>query len=149
MNASSYVRSARSPTQAPATRACAGTCGEVCEVEVIHSDAVRVARAALPSPKEAERLTVLFGAFANTTRLAILVALRSVAERPKPELCVCDLVAVTRASQSMVSHQLGALRQSGLVTPRREGRLIYYRLAQGSLAALLDDALAFSRGGQP
>jgi len=49
----------------------------------------------------------------------------------------------------MLSHQLSVLRQLGLATPRREGRLIYYRLAPGPLAELLDDALALARGRQP
>jgi len=122
-------------------------CGQVCDVQVIHEDAVNAARTALPSPAEAEKLVALFGAFANMTRLALLVALRTVLGRERPELCVCDLVAITGASQSMVSHQLGALRQLGLALPRREGRLIYYRLAPGPLAGLLDDALALAQDG--
>ncbi len=124
-------------------------CGQVCDVEVIHADAVSAARAALPSPTEGEALVGLFAAFANTTRLALLVALRSALGQARAELCVCDLVAITGASQSMVSHQLGALRQLGLVVPRREGRLIYYRLATGPLAALLDDAIRYVRKEAP
>lgn len=116
---------------------------------MIHADAVRAARAALPSPVEAERLVAVFAAFANTTRLTILVALRSVLRREPAELCVCDLVAISGASQSMVSHQLSALRRLGLVGSRREGRLMYYRLTPGPLAALLDDARALSGRGAP
>ncbi len=124
-------------------------CGEVCEVEVIHADAVRVARAALPSPAVEEKLVGLFSAFANATRLALVVALRSAVGQKRPELCVCDLIAITGASQSMVSHQLSILRQLGLAWPRREGRLIYYRLAPGPLAELLDDALALAQEERP
>lgn len=118
-------------------------------MEVIHADAVNAARAALPSPEEGEELVALFGALANTTRLALLVALRSAVGRERAELCVCDLVAITGASQSMVSHQLGILRQMGLVSPRREGRLVYYRLAPGPLVALLDQALHYVRKEAP
>jgi len=130
-------------------RVCADVCGEVCAVEVIHADAVKVARDALPASGEGERLVALFGAFANGTRLSLLVALRSALGRERPELCVCDLVAITGASQSMVSHQLSVLKQLGLASPRREGRLVYYRLTPGPLAALLDDALALVRGERP
>lgn len=145
MNDGSYVRPVASRSQPKRVLATGEVCGQVCEVEVIHADAVRAARAALLSPAEGEELVALFAAFANTTRLALLVALRSALGRERPELCVCDLVAITGASQSLVSHQLGALRQLGLVVPRREGRLIYYRLAPGPLAALLDDALRYVR----
>lgn len=147
MKGDSYVRASTRRPQAK--RARADACGEVCDVEVIQADAVKVARAALPSAAEGERLVGLFAAFANATRLALLVALRSALGRERPELCVCDLVAITGASQSMVSHQLSVLRQLGLATPRREGRLIYYRLAPGPLAELLDDALALARGRRP
>lgn len=145
MKDDSYVRASIRRPQAKRARSDV----EVCDVEVIHADAVKVARAALPSPAEKERLVGLFAAFANATRLALLVALRSALGRERPELCVCDLVAITGASQSMVSHQLSVLRQLGLAAPRREGRLIYYRLAPGPLAELLADALALARGGQP
>lgn len=120
---------------------CGDACGEVCDVQVIHADAVRAARAALPSEAEQAELTRLFTVFANATRLNLLVALRSAVGAALPELCVCDLVAITGASQSMVSHQLGLLREAKLATSRRAGRLVYYRLAAGPLAALLDDAL--------
>ncbi|MFO0646429.1 MAG: metalloregulator ArsR/SmtB family transcription factor [Polyangiales bacterium] len=149
MKDASYVAAANLRPRAKRAKACADVCGEVCNVEVIHADAVRAARAALPSPAEGERLVGLFAAFANATRLALLAALRSAVGRDRPELCVCDLVAITGASQSMVSHQLSILRQLGLATPRREGRLIYYRLAPGPLAELLDDALALARGRRP
>ena len=140
MNNASYVGSeGGSPQAAPAR--CGDTCGEVCDVQVIHADAVRAARSALPSEAEQAELTRLFTAFANATRLNLLVALRSAVGADRPELCVCDLVAITGASQSMVSHQLSLLREAKLATSRRAGRLVYYRLAAGPLAALLDSAL--------
>ena len=120
-------------------------CGQVCEVELIHADVVQAARAALPSAAEQASLTALFALFSNATRLNLLFALRSAQGRAPPELCVCDLTAITRASQSMVSHQLGILRDANLVTARRAGRLVYYRLAEGPLAALLDRTLHSSR----
>ncbi len=149
MKTASYIKAAPPRPQVKRARACAEVCGEVCDVEVIHADAVKVARAALPSSVEGEKLVGLFSAFANATRLALLVALRSAVGQGQSELCVCDLVAITGASQSMVSHQLSILRQLGLASPRREGRLIYYRLAPGPLAELLDDALALARGKRP
>lgn len=144
MKDTSYVKPTRSRRQAT-SRACADVCGQVCEVEVIHADAVRAARAALPSATEQATLATLFALFSNTTRLNLLLALHSARNRTPSELCVCDLIAITGASQSMVSHQLGLLRDECLVTSRRVGRLVYYGLAAGPLAGLLDGALRYVR----
>ncbi len=76
----------------------------------------------------------IFGALADPTRLRILLALRS------NELCVCDLVELTGVTQSAVSHQLKVLRDLQLVTFRREGKLVRYRLADDHVASLVDVA---------
>lgn len=149
MKDGSYIGAAPVRSQGKRVGACADVCGEVCDVEVIHEEAVRTARAALPSMADGEKLVALFGALANVTRLRLLVALRSAVGAPQSDLCVCDLVAITGASQSMVSHQLATLRELGLVVARRDRRLIYYRLAEGPLARLVDNALACMRGATP
>jgi DNA-binding transcriptional ArsR family regulator len=90
----------------------------------------------------------LFRALAHPVRLRILDILAS------QEACVCHLTAVLGQRQPYVSQQLATLREAGLVADRREGTLIYYRLADPRLAAvlqegqtlvrdLLDDDLAF------
>ena len=65
----------------------------------------------------------MFRAFSDRTRLRILNLLRP------GELCVCDLVRVIGAPQPTVSRHLAYLRKAGLVTARREGLWMYYRLA--------------------
>jgi DNA-binding transcriptional ArsR family regulator len=117
------------------------TCGDACDVELVHADAVAVAREALPTEEHRQRLVARFAIFANETRLNLLVALAACADGPRPELCVCDLVAITGASQSMTSHQLGILREAGLVTSRRAGRLVFHRLIDAPTRSLLADAL--------
>lgn len=144
MKSGSYVKTPGPPRQAQ-SKGCAEVCGQVCEVEVIHADAVRAARSALPSASEQASLSGLFALFSNATRLNLLLALRASQSRAPAELCVCDLIAITGASQSMVSHQLGLLRDANLVTSRRVGRLVYYSLAAGPLADLLDGALRYVR----
>lgn len=113
---------------------------DMCGVSVLHLDAVRRARALLPSPASVSRYAELLGLLANPTRLKILLALQSEPEFRMPELCVCDLAAVTGASKSMTSHQLRLLRTAGLVLQRRAGKLVFYRLANESLSALLRSA---------
>jgi DNA-binding transcriptional ArsR family regulator len=74
----------------------------------------------------------LFRALSHPVRLRILDILAH------QEACVCHLTAVLGRRQPYVSQQLAILRESGLVTDRREGTLIYYRLGDDLLATLLD-----------
>jgi DNA-binding transcriptional ArsR family regulator len=78
----------------------------------------------------------LFRALSHPVRLRILDILA------RQEACVCHLTAVVGKRQPYVSQQLATLREAGLVADRREGTLIYYRLADDRLAALLDQAKA-------
>ena len=66
---------------------------------------------------------VMFRAFSDRTRLRILNLLKA------GELCVCDLVRVIGVPQPKVSRHLAYLRKAGLVTARREGLWMYYKLA--------------------
>lgn len=69
----------------------------------------------------------LFHALSDTTRLGILERLRH------GERCVCDLMDSLDAAQSRLSFHLKVLKEAGLVTDRRDGRWVYYTLAQGVL----------------
>ena len=77
---------------------------------------------------------LLFQALSHPVRLRILDILA------RQEACVCHLTAILGQRQPYVSQQLAALRESGLVIDRRDGTLIYYRLADDQLADLLDSA---------
>jgi len=99
----------------------------------VHLENVRqVQQATLPLAK-AQQMAELFGVLADPNRLRILSAL---AHR---ELCVCDLAASVKMSQSSVSHQLRALRTLRLVKYRREGRNVYYSLADNHIVNLYRD----------
>jgi ArsR family transcriptional regulator, lead/cadmium/zinc/bismuth-responsive transcriptional repressor len=54
------------------------------------------------------------------------------------ELCVCDLAAAIETAESTVSQALRLLRTAGVVANRREGRMVYYRLADAHVRMLLD-----------
>jgi DNA-binding transcriptional ArsR family regulator len=75
----------------------------------------------------------LFRALSHPVRLRILDILA------RQEACVCHLTAVLGQRQPYVSQQLATLRDAGLVTDRRDGTLIYYRLADEHLAELLEE----------
>lgn len=93
------------------------------------------------------QLTSLFALLANETRLRVVLALRvpSTNGAGPVELCVCDLAVTAGASQSHTSHQLRALRLAGVVTARRAGKQMLYRLADAHLNHLLGDGLAYVR----
>lgn len=103
----------------------------LCSCEVVHEEGVRAALEASPPTGTLEALGELFKVFSDPSRLKILSALATA------ELCVCDLQAVLGASQSAVSHQLALLRASRLVKNRREGKTIYYSLADSHVRAIL------------
>ena len=112
---------------------------EVCDVHVIHEDAVHAAQR---EAVEGDVLTILSDTFqilANPTRLKIVDALS------KRELCVCDLAAVVGASQSAVSHHLRQLRQMRIVAYRKDGKMAYYRLDDEHIASILAIGLAHVR----
>ncbi len=90
-----------------------------------------------PPPESLVAATVrLLKGFADGTRLRLLWMLRH------DEVCVHVLVDALGMSQSAVSHQLRLLRDARLVTARRSGRHVYYRLADEHVRALLENAVS-------
>ena len=120
----------------PEATAC-GPCG-------VHADRVEAARASAVDRLLLGDLGELFKLFSDPTRLRILGALAY------DELCVCDIGAVLGASQSAVSHQLALLRAARLVSFRREGKTVFYRLADDHVGSLLKVGLEHvsERGGR-
>jgi DNA-binding transcriptional ArsR family regulator len=97
---------------------------------------VEQAEAAVVSRPEAERLASLLGVLADPARVRILFALASV-----DELCVGDLALALGISMDQSSYALKQLRAAGVVGSRRDGRVIYYRLAEGFPHQLLEHCL--------
>jgi ArsR family transcriptional regulator len=77
----------------------------------------------------------LFHLLSHQARLQILDELR------KDEACVCHLQAVLGRPQAYVSQQLRVLRDADVVTDRRDGQLVYYRLADPQVSTMLDQVL--------
>jgi DNA-binding transcriptional ArsR family regulator len=100
-----------------------------CELLCLDLDAAEMVRASLDVDRAA-RLASTLKAFSDPTRLLIVQAL---AER---ELCGCDLGWVTGQSDKVVSHHLGRLRREGLVTSRREGKVVFASLTERGRALL-------------
>lgn len=84
-------------------------------------------------------LASLFSQASDPTRLRLLILLL------EKESCVCELSDAACVSMSAASHSLRLLRVSGLVVPRREGRHIFYRLADEHVRVLLSIGLEHVR----
>jgi ArsR family transcriptional regulator len=106
-----------------------------CEARRVHPDAVDAARARLAQRADAlDGARALFAALGDPTRLRLLAALQG------GPLCTCDLAATLGVTESAVSHQLRGLRALRLVASDRDGRVVYHRLDDDHVGALLDVA---------
>ena len=112
---------------------------DLCDCRCIHEDRVTAAaKDALPE-QDNQYMAQLFKAMGDANRLKILWALE------QEEMCVCDIAAFLHISESAVSHQLRLLRQLQLVSNRREGPVLYYRLNDHHINDLMQTALAHTR----
>ena len=111
---------------------CAAPC---CGEEKVHQDAVELVREKLPPEELLYDLAELFKMFGDSTRVKILYALL------ETELCVCDIAKLLDVTQSAVSHQLRVLKSGKLVKCRREGKTMFYSLADEHVVRILSQGM--------
>ncbi len=97
----------------------------------IHKELVDKVRARLPKDEALSDLADLFKLFGDTTRIKILYLLF------ENELCVCDIATLLNMTQSAISHQLKILKQSKLIKYRREGKTVFYSLADDHVHTII------------
>ncbi len=102
-----------------------------CETVCVHDNLLKIVRETLPPETELYDLAELFKVFGDSTRIRILFVLFEV------EVCVCDLAEALNMTQSAISHQLKILKQSKLVKSRREGKSIFYSLADDHVRTII------------
>ncbi len=102
-------------------------CGYLC----VHEDTVAQVLSLLPDDEQLYDLAELFKIFGDSTRIKILYALF------EAELCVCDIAQLLGLTQSAVSHQLRILKGSRLVKPRKEGKTVFYSLADDHVRKII------------
>ncbi|MEG1593129.1 MAG: metalloregulator ArsR/SmtB family transcription factor [Oscillibacter sp.] len=113
--------------------------GDCCDFLHAHEDLVEKVRRELPSEDVLYDLTELFRIFGDSTRVRMLYVLF------ESEMCVCDIAALLNMTQSAISHQLRALKNAKLVTARREGKTVFYSLADHHVRAIIDQGLEHVR----
>ena len=108
---------------------------EMCEVSVIHEDALARVKAKMPDEAPIYEVSELYKVFGDSTRARIICALNI------EEMCVCDLAALLSMTQSAISHQLRLLKVSRIVKSRKQGRVVYYSLDDAHIGQIF--AMAF------
>lgn len=106
-------------------------CGYLC----VHEHTVEEVLAHMPADETLYDLAELFKVFGDSTRIRILYALF------EAELCVCDIAQLLGVSQSAVSHQLRVLKGAKLVKPRKEGKTVFYSLADDHVRKIIAQGL--------
>lgn len=108
---------------------------ERCEYIHAHPEIVETVKDVMPEEEILYDLAELFKVFGDTTRIKILYVLF------ESEMCVCDIAQLLNMNQSAISHQLRVLKQSQLVKYRREGKTVFYSLADGHVRTILGQGM--------
>ena len=111
----------------------------VCEFMHVHEEIVDKVEKAMPGEQELLDLAEFFKVFGDSTRIKILYVLS------QSEMCVCDIAQLLGLTQSAVSHQLRALKNVRLVKSRREGKTVFYSLADDHVKTIIDQGLEHVR----
>ena len=104
---------------------------ECCDAVEVHENLLKIVNETMPEETELYDLAELFKVFGDSTRIRILFVLF------EAEVCVCDLAQVLQMTQSAISHQLKILKQNKLVKSRREGKSIFYSLADDHVRTII------------
>ncbi|MDZ7342815.1 MAG: metalloregulator ArsR/SmtB family transcription factor [candidate division KSB1 bacterium] len=107
---------------------------EICSNSVVDYKKINRVSHQLPEREDLQELSETFKVLSDPTRLKIVLALA------QEELCVCDLAALVDVSISAISHQLRLLRNMRLVSYRKEGKMVYYRLDDEHVENLIREA---------
>ena len=104
---------------------------EQCDFIHVHEDIVNRVTKVMPDEDQLMDLAEFFKIFGDSTRIKILYVLS------QAEMCVCDIATLLQMGQSAISHQLRVLKQMRLVKFRRDGRTVFYSLADGHIQMIL------------
>ena len=102
-----------------------------CDFISVHEDIVNRVMQVMPADQQLLDLAEFFRVFGDSTRIRILYVLS------QSEMCVCDIAGLLKMGQSAISHQLRVLKQMRLVKFRRDGKTVFYSLADGHIETIL------------
>jgi len=117
---------------------------DVCQQRCIHPEHALAVRRNLLAQETTHSVADLFAVLSDPTRVQVVYALL---HAPTGELCVCDLAAGLGRDDTTISHQLRVLRAHHIVSMRKVGRIVYYRLVDEHIRHLL--AVGLSHANEP
>lgn len=108
---------------------------EICGCRCVYEDKLYSLRGNMPQDETLYDLAELFKIFGDSTRIKILYVLF------EAELCVCDIAQLLGLTQTAVSHQLRVLKTNKLVQSRRDGKNIFYSLADDHVRLIINQGM--------
>lgn len=108
---------------------------ECCDTVAVHDGTIEAVKQRMPGEETIQELADFYKVFGDATRVRILCVLL------QAEVCVCDLAELLGMTQSAISHQLRVLKQMKLVKNRREGKTVYYSLADGHIQTIISQGM--------
>lgn len=107
----------------------------VCGESALHGERIAEVGKRLPDEEKLFALADLYKIFSDSTRIRILYVLF------ESELCVCDIAHLLGMNLSAISHQLRILKQARLVKYRRQGKTVFYSLADDHVHSILGQGM--------
>ena len=104
---------------------------DLCELRHADTALAEKVRQQLPEEEFLFDLSELYKVFGDSTRIKILYALF------ENEMCVCDISELCRTTASAISHQLRVLKQAKLVRYRKDGKTVFYSLADDHVKSII------------
>ena len=108
---------------------------DCCDTPEVHEELLRIVEERMPEEEKLYDLAELFKVFGDSTRIRILFVLF------ESEVCVCDLAAALNMTASAISHQLKILKSSKLVKSRRDGKSVFYSLADDHVRTIVSQGM--------
>ena len=110
-------------------------CAECCDYPHTHEEIITRVQHQMPGEEELYDLAELFRIFGDSTRIRILYVLF------EAEMCVCDIAQLLGMTQAAISHQLRSLKNARLVKARREGKTVFYALADDHVKTIIGQGM--------
>ena len=100
-----------------------GKSEQICDCEIIHYEIVENVKTKILDDNCLRLMSNFYKAFADSTRIKIINALDC------HEMCVCDIASLLNMTKSAVSHQLKYLKKLNIIKNRKQGKIVFYKLA--------------------
>lgn len=108
---------------------------ECCDEFYTHDNIIDKVKEKMQPDEKMKDLADFYKVFGDATRIRILCVLL------ESEMCVCDLAEILGMTQSAISHQLRVLKQMKLVKNQREGKTVFYSLADGHIQTIINQGM--------